>query len=681
MVTSRDVDRKTDTTQTDHSIKSGFTSIEDFDDQLDLDSQMSNSETWSVMVRGLKLVRYAKSLFVAKWGMRLFYSITLLFFPWFFKVITDHVLLGTPLVVEEVNFPPHFEPILAVFEGMTRMDMMLVMTITFVFLLVLIGTRAEGTGASLYQGQDNASRAENAISSGGSGAGGIFGIIEFWIDVRLTQRIVNGVRRHLFSRLIRSKMTTLDDQRTGDRLYRVLYDTPMLYTCVTEMTYAPFFLVWGLLTTLYNIWFTYGHLTEAIYMVLCALMFPLVAIVSLPLSKYIRTVTQNQRAAGAATTNAMEETLDNMSAVQSLGGMKKETEKFAQRSAHSYWRDRLQIIVWVGIGMVISVAEWPLGFFMAWLITNQVIEGHMTVGDFGALFLMYMGLRGTFSGIGRVWINLQDQAAAARRVFYFIDYPNEDDQQSPEGKTVTSISEGISIRNVSFRYPDGREALKDVELDIAMNEVLAIVGPTGSGKTSLAYLIPSFIQPTEGRVEVDGTDLLELDMDAWRDMTTYVFQEHLLFSESIRSNLANANPDATDDEIMDALETAGCMEFIHELPDGIDTVLGKSGDTLSVGQQQRISIARGLVRNSKILILDEPTAALDPQTENVLVESLKRISENRIVIVIAHRLSTIRRADKIAFLEDGKIRDYGNHDELMANEASPYRAFVELQST
>ena len=679
MIFNRDVKRKTDTTQADHRIWSGFTRIQRFDDQLDLDAAMSNRETWQVMVRGLKLMRYAPGLFYAKWGMRLAYAFVGLFVAWFFKVITDHVILDVPLVVDEVNFPPHFVPILYLFEGMSRMEMMLTMTLIFTVLLILIGTRAEGTGASLYEGTDNAGRAENAISRGGSEAGGLFGVVEFWVDVRLTQRIVNGVRRHLFGRLMRSKMTTIDDHRTGDRIYRVLYDTPMLYTCVTEMTYAPFFLLWGLGTTLYMIWFTYGHLTEAFYMMLCALMFPIVAIVSLPLSKYIRTVTQNQRAAGAATTNAMEETLDNMSAVQSLGAMQKETDKFAERSAHSYWRDRLQIIVWVGIGIVIAVAEWPLGFFLAWLITNQVIEGQMTVGDFGALFIMYMGLRGTFSGIGRVWINLQDQAAAARRVFYFIDYPNEvDDRQG--SKSLETIEQGITISNVSFDYPDGRNALAEVNLDINVNEVLAIVGPTGSGKTSLAYLIPSFIEPTAGKVEIDGTDLHDLDLDSLRDQITYVFQEHKLFSESIRSNLLLANPSATEDDIYQALDTAGCMEFVSELPDGIDTVLGKAGDSLSVGQQQRISIARGLIRDAKILILDEPTAALDPHTENALVDSLRRVSENRIVIVIAHRLSTIRRADKIVFLDDGRVADYGSHEELMANEESPYRAFVELQS-
>ena len=206
------------------------------------------------------------------------------------------------------------------------------------------------------------------------------------------------------------------------------------------------------------------------------------------------------------------------------------------------------------------------------------------------------------------------------------------------------------------------------------------MGPTGAGKTSLAYLVPAFLRPTRGRVLADGSDLDDVSLDSLRDQVAYVFREHQLFSESIRDNLRIANPAATESEMAAALETAGCTEFIEQLPDGIDTVLGRSGDTLSVGQQQRLSIARGLVRDTKILILDEPTAALDPQTENALVQALLSARQDRLVIVIAHRLSTIRRADRIIFLEQGRIADIGEHDELMANPDSPYRRFVELQN-
>ncbi len=162
---------------------------------------------------------------------------------------------------------------------------------------------------------------------------------------------------------------------------------------------------------------------------------------------------------------------------------------------------------------------------------------------------------------------------------------------------------------------------------------------------------------------------------------SYIFQEHLLLAESIRSNLSLANPEATEKDMLRALEAASCMEFVQDLPDGIDTVLGRSGDTLSVGQQQRLSIARGLVRDAKVVILDEPTDALDPQTEILLVRALRSQADDRLVVVIAHRLSTIRQADKIVFLEEGKVKEVGDHDELMSREDGAYREFVRLQSS
>ncbi len=219
----------------------------------------------------------------------------------------------------------------------------------------------------------------------------------------------------------------------------------------------------------------------------------------------------------------------------------------------------------------------------------------------------------------------------------------------------------------------------NVNLALNLGELVAFVDPTGAGKTSLAYLIPAFYRPTEGRVLLDGRDIAEIDLDSLRSQVSYVFQEHLLLSESIRGNLKLANPVATEADIRRACDAAGATEFIERLPDGLGTRLGQSGDTLSVGQKQRLCIARGLVRDTRILILDEPTAALDPQTENALVNALRRTAEGRLVIVVAHRLSTIRQADRIVFLEDGGLRETGTHDAMMAVPDGAYRRFVELQ--
>jgi ABC-type multidrug transport system fused ATPase/permease subunit len=179
---------------------------------------------------------------------------------------------------------------------------------------------------------------------------------------------------------------------------------------------------------------------------------------------------------------------------------------------------------------------------------------------------------------------------------------------------------------------------------------------------------------------MDGRDLAAVGVNEMRKQVTYVFQEHMLLSESIRDNMLLGRPNATTEDILEACQIAGAMDFISEMPAGIDTVIGKGGNTLSVGQKQRLSIARGLVRQTPVLVLDEPTAALDPKTENALMQALRKSAEGRLVVVIAHRLSTIKRADRIVFLQDGQVRDVGDHESLMADPNSAYRRFVELQN-
>ena len=193
-------------------------------------------------------------------------------------------------------------------------------------------------------------------------------------------------------------------------------------------------------------------------------------------------------------------------------------------------------------------------------------------------------------------------------------------------------------------------------------------------------MLPGYIRPNTGTIKFDNQDVSNVPVNQIREKVTYVFQEHMLFSESIRSNLLLAKPDATEEDLMSACKMAGATDFLEDLPQGLDTNVGKSGDTLSVGQKQRLSIARGILRDTPVLILDEPTAALDPKTENMLVSGLRQFARNRLVIVIAHRLSTIKEADRIIFLDDGKVLDIGDHDTLMKNEQGQYRRFVELQT-
>jgi ABC-type multidrug transport system fused ATPase/permease subunit len=674
---SSDDDINVVTTQNKRGLLSGFARGETFDDHIDSGPEISNWEAAKIVGRGFKLLKHARGLFVAKLFLSTALWIPGLVLGWFGKIITDHVILGRPLIAEDVLYPPHMMPLLRYLEGMAPMEIMLTLTIIFFVGLALIGTRAGGTGAGTHGGRDAASQSENAISGGGSSAGSIWGIVEWWVNVRLTQRVANALRTQLFDRLTRIPMTSIDDQRVGDQVYRVMYDSSQVPGIVYDLTFTPFFTMLGFAVTMYQLETTYRDVAPELIWV-AWIMFPVVLFSTLPMTRIIRRTNHNKRAAGAATTNAMEETMNNIGAVQSLGGMKQETRKFAERSADQFWRERIALVVGVVLIFFIVLFSESIGLIIGYVTSNRAIDGQLTAGDFFAVLGLYIGIRETAGDMGGFWVNLQDAVSAIRRVFFFIDYKSEDDLQGDE--TLHSLGDGVEFKDVSFDYPDGRTALSHINLTLSAGELVAFVGPTGAGKTTLAYMVPAFLKATSGEVRINGVEVSQYSLDSLRREVTYVFQEHLLLAESIRDNIRFAHPDASEAEIMAALSTAGCMEFIEKLPDGIDTILGRSGDTLSVGQQQRLSIARGLVRDSKILILDEPTAALDPQTENALVRALHTATENRLVIVIAHRLSTIRQANRIVFLEDGEVKDVGDHESLMADASSAYRRFVELQT-
>jgi subfamily B ATP-binding cassette protein MsbA len=280
--------------------------------------------------------------------------------------------------------------------------------------------------------------------------------------------------------------------------------------------------------------------------------------------------------------------------------------------------------------------------------------------------------------VGALWMRVQESAAGLDRVFFLMDLPGEADP--PAARPLPPLRSGLRIEAASYRDPDGSEALRDVSLEARVGQLVAVVGPAGAGKTSLAYLIPRFLVPSSGRVLFDEVDVAGATLASIRDQVAFVFQETVLFDATVAENIRLGCPDASDAEVRRAAEIAGADEFIARLPEGYATRLGRGGGKLSVGQKQRLSIARALVRRARILILDEPTSALDPDTEQRLLAALLAANRERVVFVIAHRLSTVRAADQILYLADGRVLERGGHDELMARPGGAYRRFVELQT-
>ena len=324
-----------------------------------------------------------------------------------------------------------------------------------------------------------------------------------------------------------------------------------------------------------------------------------------------------------------------------------------------------------------GMARGLLGLVAFYLISARVIEGVLTPGDYGVLIYYYGWFSGALTAIPYVWIRIQHNIPGVRRVFFLMDLPGK---AYSDGVELKRISQGVEVRGVGLVYSDGRRALADIDVSAKVGEITAIVGPTGAGKTSLAHLLPAFLVPTEGSLRIDGVDVADISVKSLRRQVAYVFQETQLFSDSIVDNIRYAKPDATRAEVEHVAKIAGTHDFIAALPEGYHTRLGTVTSKLSVGQKQRIAIARGLLQDASILILDEPTSALDPETESYLVDALEEAAKDKLVIVIAHRLSTVARADKVVFLDDGRIVEQGPPAELLAGPDGRYRAFVEMQS-
>ena len=626
----------------------------------------------------------------------------LLVAPWPGKVVVDHVILGMPIAEGAPGFPAYFAPFVIFLAGKGPLEIMAWVLVLGAFMVTVFGfTTNRGTarsasgmptGASaassggvtpllqqghgtLAQGHDTATQTENEANRGSGLMGGILGFLDFRVHLRLTQSLNHLLRTKLAGRIKRLPMTTLDDQRIGDSVYRVLYDTTSVSFVLYEVGLEFYSHALGITLSALMMFTYFGAAPEVI--LLAALSLPIMLVFVVPFARMARRRSQASRASGANTTSNIEEGMSNVLAIQSLGGNKRERQRFRKASEESFRRFRIESFLKLTYGQAGSLA-FMLGqvlFFV--VVAGRVIDGTFTAGDYVVLNYYFFVLSATFAGMGFVYTPLQNNVAGLRRVFFLMDLPAE---KTSEGVELPRITRGVEMKNVGLTYPDGRQALRNIDLEARIGEIVALVGPTGAGKTSLAYMVPAFVQPTVGTVKVDGVDLKDVSVDSLRDQISYVFQETQLFSDSILENIRYGNRNATEGQVERAARVAGAHDFIAALPEGYRTNLGTVTSKLSVGQKQRIAIARGLLRDARILILDEPTSALDPETEAYLVDALHEAAKDKLVIIIAHRLSTIANADRIHFLEDGEIRESGSHEELMAMPEGRYRSYATLQA-
>ena len=644
---------------------------------LDVDTDLRFRQTLAVVWRAVAYIRFFPLRFAAKFLIMWLSLATPLILPFPLKIVIDNVVLGQPVAPEQ--FPPYFRPFVSFLDGMAAWEMMAWVTALAVFMVVVIGGYGTDAGANdqtdaiLAEGHDTATRTENDANSAFSKFAGLLGFAEFRLQLRLSQSVCHLLRAQLFERIARLPMPLLADQRIGDSLYRVMYDTAAMQNVFFQTIMSPVLAICTFFLILWIMAFNYGEAPELIWLALCIL--PLQFLAMLPFPRLLRRRSQASRAAGSATTGNVEEGMSNVLAVQSLGGNKRERERFRAQSAESFKRFRVETLTRILYGVAQGGAGGLLGLVAFYFISSRVVEGVLTPGDYGVLFYYYAWLSGSLTAIPFAWLRIQQDVPGIRRVFFLMDLPSETERR---GVAVGPVRDGIELEGVDVTYPDGRRALQAVDLRLNAGEVTALVGPTGAGKTTLAYLIAGFLDATSGAVRVDGHDVRAVSLRSLREQVSFVFQETQLFSDSIADNIRYGNPDAGQADVERVARLAGVHEFVSALPEGYATRLGTVVSKLSAGQMQRIAIARGLLKPASVLVLDEPTSALDPETESYLVQALREAAKDRMVLVIAHRLSTIADADNIVFMEEGRIREQGTHQALLARPKGSYRKFVNL---
>lgn len=609
----------------------------------DLETDIDYRRTFRIIGRSVLFVRYVWLRYVVSFTSHwLRENLAIVLAPWVGKILIDHVVLGAS--VEDVTgYPSFLVPAVEMLEGASVGGIL--------FWVVLFSIA--GLVASLAHGY-----------------------VMALFDTRLTQSVVHLVRCRLFGSVQALPMTRLDDQPIGDSVYRVVNDTGVIPDVITTVLVQPVSAVSAFAVALFTLLSAYPDSPAVAVFAVGAL--PMYVLVIVPLSRMLRRRSQAVIAAQSAFTSNIEEGMDNMLAVQALGAKETERERFRKDSAESFKRIRFNGLAFDVVGTFLEIATQILVWGFTVYVVAQVVFGDFSPGDFVVVIGYFALMRDPAQKLAYLWIGLQGDAAKARRVFAMLDAPPETDTGH---FALPPIEEGVSFRQVGFVYPDGRRALEDVTFSARMGQIVAIVGPTGAGKTTLAYLIPRYHAASEGQVLIDGHDVTDATLESLRGQTSYVFQETHTVNESILENIRLGKPNATREEVERAARTAGIHDFIVSTPDGYDTKLGASTSKLSVGQKQRVGIARGFLKDSRILILDEPTSALDPETEEHLVNALQQAAKSRIVIIIAHRLSTVAVADHVVFLDDGRVVEQGTHAELMGREDGNYRRFVELQAS
>lgn len=505
----------------------------------------------------------------------------------------------------------------------------------------------------------------------------IFSFFRISLFVNFTENSLSNIRFALYENLIKLPMSFYSQKRVGELNSRISADISQLQdtfsTTIAEFL-RQFILIIGGFVIL-------GSISPKLTFMMLAIV-PVVAVAAVIFGRFIRKYGKKTQDKVAESQVIVEETLQGISNVKAFANEWYEIQRYKNKireivkiaiKGGQYRGYFASFIILCLFGCVVAVV---------WYGITLTIKGEVEgVGDLISFVLYTTFIGASFGGIAEMYAQIQKAVGATERVFELLEETPEEIDAKPRLSAVEKIKGNVAFKNVAFSYPSRKEVqvLKDVNFNAEFGQKIAIVGPSGAGKSTISSLLLRFYDITSGEILVDGKSIHDYDLEDLRGNMSIVPQDVILFGGTIRENIAYGNPNATEEEIIAAAKQANAFNFVDGFPEKFETLVGERGVKLSGGQRQRIAIARALLKNPSILILDEATSSLDSESEKLVQEALEVLMEGRTSIIIAHRLSTIRNADKILVLDNGKISEEGTHQELINLENGIYKNLSNLQ--
>jgi len=493
-----------------------------------------------------------------------------------------------------------------------------------------------------------------------------------YITTELGQRLVYDLRNQLYGHIQRFPLNYFENNKTGDIMSRLMNDVNSLeqaiagpvITFITDM----FKFAWIIYFCMKLDW----QLTSIVLFV-C----PFISLCTYNFGKRIRKIFRSLRQKTGDLNALIQDNISGIRVIASFAKEPEELERFKEKNYENYFlhvrilrlvhtlRPAVDLITEVGAVVVICFGGY------------KVLQGQLSAGTFVIFFPYLQRMYGPITGVTRFYNQIQRAIASTERVFEVLDTPAEL-KDAPNAVDLPKVRGTVEFKNVHFMYNEDPEVLSDINIKALPGQMIAFVGPSGSGKTTLTNLIPRFYDPSKGNIIIDDHNIKDVKLQSLRKQTAMVLQETFLFNDTVKVNIAYARSDASDEEIEAAAKAANAHEFIAELGKGYDSLIGERGVKLSGGQKQRIAIARAILANPRILILDEATSSVDTETEQLIQNAIYRLVKDRTTFVIAHRLSTILHADLIVVLDNGKIVETGHHQELLT-KGGLYKKLFEMQ--